>query len=219
MKVPCQRLISPYYGRYSVYLWCLFLRKLPMCSYYPCLLWILFVSLRSLSVWKCLWVLIIPVYYSRYSVFLPSLFLPNLPNDAFILANAVHICSYWFFKRSFDYARYGMCNLISHYLILSPRRWFCSIMPPQSATQAFWRKRVCRCTNSTDFPLFVSRYTLSPHFPCVACTVNSLSLRTISTYLLKLLRCQSFVLSIIVQNIQLPKYTWFDSTNRWNQFI
>ena len=110
-KCPCERLIYAYYGRYSVYLWCLFLRKLPMCSYYPCLLWILFVSLRSLSVWKCLWVLIIPVYYSRYSVFLPSLFLPNLPNDAFILANAVHICSYWFFKRSFDYARYGMCNL------------------------------------------------------------------------------------------------------------
>ena len=124
-KCPCERLISAYYGRYSVYLWCLFLRKLPMCSYYPCLLWILFVFLLFLSVWMCPWVLIIPVYYSRYSVFLPSLFLPNLPNDAFILANAVHICSYWFFKRSFDYARYGMCNLISHYLILSPGR--CSV--------------------------------------------------------------------------------------------
>ena len=152
-KCLCERLIYAYYGRYSVYLWCLFLRKLPMCSYYPCLLWILFVSLRSLSVWKCLWVLIIPVYYSRYSVFLPSLFLPNLPNDAFILANAVHICSYWFFKRSFDYALYGMCNLISHYLILSPRRWFCSIMPPQSATQVFWRKKVCRGTNLNWFPI------------------------------------------------------------------
>ena len=28
-------------------------------------------------------------------------------------------------KRCFDYARYGMCNLISHYLILSPGR--CSV--------------------------------------------------------------------------------------------
>ena len=137
------------------------------------------------------------------------LFLPNLPNDTFILGSAVHICSYWFFKRCFDCARYGMCNLTL----------FCSIMLPQSATQVFMQKMVCRCTISTDFPLYVSRHTLFPHFPCVACRVNSLSLRTISIYLLKLFRCQSFVLSIIVQNIQLPKYTWFDSTNRWNQFI
>ena len=92
-------------------------------------------------------------------------------------------------------------------------------MLPQSATQVFWRKNVCRCTISTDFLLYVSRHTLFPHFPCVACRVNSLSLRAISTYLLKLFRCQSFVLSIIVQNIQLPKYTWFNSTNRWNQFF
>ena len=53
------------------------------------------------------------------------LFLPNLPNDTFILGSAVHICSYRFFKRCLDHARYGMCNLISHYLILSPGR--CSV--------------------------------------------------------------------------------------------
>ena len=92
-KCPCERLISAYYGRYSVYLWRLFFRKLPMCSYYPCLLWILFVFLLFLSVWMCPWVLNIPAYYGRYSVFLPSLFLPNLPNDAFILGNAIHFGS------------------------------------------------------------------------------------------------------------------------------
>ena len=90
---------------------------------------------------------------------------------------------------------------------------------PSIRDTGFLTKNVCRCTISTDFLLYVSRHTLFPHFPCVACTVNSLSLRTISTYLLKLFRCQSFVLSIIVQNIQLPKYTWFNSTNRWNQFF
>lgn len=117
------------------------------------------------------------------------------------------------FKICFDYARYGCVICISlPYLIT--RALFCSIILPQSATQVFRRKMVCRCTISTDFPLYVSRHTLFPHFPCVACTVNSLSLRTISIYLLKLFRCQSFVLSIIVQNVQLPKYTWFDRTNR-----
>ena len=112
-----------------------------------------------------------------------------------------------------------MCNLISHYLILSPGRCSvqsCCLHPRHRFSD---EKRCVAAQISTDFPLYVSRHTLFPHFPCVACRVNSLSLRTISTYLLKLFRCQSFVLSIIVQNIQLPKYTWFDSTNRWNQFI
>ena len=152
--------------------------------------------------------LIIPAHYSRYSVFLPSLFLPNSLNDAFILSNAVHICSHWFFKRCLDYAKHDMCKLICHYFILSSWVFFCSIMLPQSATQVFRLKMVCRCTILTDFPLYVSRHTLFPHFPCVVCRVNSLSLRTISTYLLKLFRCQSFVPSIIVQNNHLPKYTW-----------
>ena len=119
------------------------------------------------------------------------------------------------FKICFDYVRYGMCNLISHYLILSsPGRCSvqsCSLNP----RHRFSDEKMCVAAQfSTDFPLYVSRYTLFPHFPCVACRVNYLSLRTISTYLLKLFRCQSFVLSIIVQNIQLPKYTWFNSTNR-----
>ena len=113
-----------------------------------------------------------------------------------------------------------MSNLISHYLILSsPGRssvQSCSLNPRHRFSSEKW----CVAAQlSTDFPLFVSRHTLFPHFPCVACTVNFLSLRTISIYLLKLFWCQSFVLSIIVQNIQLPKYTWFNSTNRWNQFF
>ena len=80
-----------------------------------------------------------------------------------------------------------MCNLISHYLILSPGR--CSV---QSSSlnprhRFFEEKRCVAAQISTDFPLYVSRYTLFPHFPCVACRVNSLSLRTIylhsSTYI------------------------------------
>jgi hypothetical protein len=115
--------------------------KWPMSSYHPFLIWLLFVFLRSLSVWKCQWLLIVPAYYGRYSVFLLSLFLSNSLNYAFILGNAVQICPYWFFKRSFDYARYGMCNLISHYLILSPGRCSvqsCSLNPRHRFSSEKW---------------------------------------------------------------------------------
>ena len=73
--------------------------------------------------------------------------------------------------------------------------------------------------NFNWFPIIRVATHPFPSFSMCRVRVNSLSLRTISTYLLKLFRCQSFVLSIIVQNIQLPKYTWFNSTNRWNQFF
>ena len=123
------------------------------------------------------------------------LFLPNLPNYTFILGSAVHICPYWFFKRCFDYARYG-CVI-----------WYLITLSYHQGLVLFNHAPSIRDTGF-QAKNGVSLHTLFPHFPCVACRVNSLSLRTISTYLLKLFRCQSFVPSIIVQNNHLPKYTW-----------
>ena len=91
--------------------------KWTMCSFYPFLLWLLFVFLRSLSVWKCQWVLII----------LPTMaVIPSKFTERYVYLR--ECCTYLLLlilKRCFDYARYGMCNLISHYLILSPGR--CSV--------------------------------------------------------------------------------------------
>ena len=49
-------------------------------------------------------------------------------------------------------------------------------MLPQSATQVFRRKMVCRCTISTDFPLYVSRHGLSDEKGCVAVQIQLISL-------------------------------------------
>ena len=165
-----------------------------MSAYHPCLLWPLFR--------------------------IPSEFIPSKFTERCVYLRKCYTFWFWPYLLKYVWLRsIWMCNLISHYLILSPGRCSvqsCCLHPRHRFSD---EKRCVAAQISTDFPLYVSRHTLFPHFPCVACRVNSLSLRTISTYLLKLFRCQSFVLWIIVQNVQLPKYTWFDRTNRWNQFI
>ena len=74
----------------------------------------------------------VPMYASHFCLLwplfrIPSEFISSKFTERCVILgkNGVQICHYSFFKRSFDYARYSMCNLISHYLILSPGR--CSV--------------------------------------------------------------------------------------------